>query len=113
MGFHEGYLGALGRIFRVIERNMSEKWRQDDNSAIRILDAISLTPKERARILLDDSKYRLNGEKVMMGKYKFPKELKEAVLIGGINGKASVIIDGVIKKAKCHAMEKIKANGIP
>lgn len=50
LGFHEGYLGALGRIFRVIERNMSEKWRQDDNSAIRILDAISLTPKERARI---------------------------------------------------------------
>lgn len=113
LGFHEGYLGALGRIFRVIERNMSEKWRQDDNSAIRILDAISLTPKERARILLDDSKYRFNGEEVIMGKYKFPKELKEAVLIGGINGKASVIIDGVTKKAKCHAMGKIKANGIP
>lgn len=111
-GFHEGYLGAMGRIFRVIEQNMPEKWRQDDNNAIRILDAISLHPEERARLLLADGKSRI-GEEVLMGKYKFQKELKEAVLYGQINGEASILIDGVEEKARCHAMRKIVANGMP
>lgn len=62
LGFHEGYLGTLGRIFRVIERNVAEKWKQDNNGAIRMLDAISLTPEERARLLLEEDKCRI-GEK--------------------------------------------------
>lgn len=52
LGFHEGHLGALGRIFRVIERNMSEKWKKDDDDAVKILDDISLAPNMRAEILM-------------------------------------------------------------
>jgi len=52
-------------------------------------------------------------KEVMMGKCKFQQKLKEAVLIGGINGEVSVIIDGAEEKARCYAMGKIGAKGIP
>ncbi len=35
------------KIFQVVEkRNVSDKWKQDDNSPIKILDTVSLTPEE-------------------------------------------------------------------
>lgn len=52
--FYEGYMGALGRVFRVIERNVSDKWKKDDDGAIRILDDTSLSPETRAEILLEE-----------------------------------------------------------
>lgn len=111
LGFHEGYLGALGRVFRVIERNISGKWKNDDDSAMRILDAISLSPEERARLLLEEGKCR-SGEEVLK-KYEFNKKLKEGVLTGKIKGQASVIIDGIESKARCNAMGKVGMRGIP
>lgn len=50
--FHEGYLGELGRIFQVIDRNVSDKCKQDDDGPIKILDTVSLTPEERAKLVL-------------------------------------------------------------
>lgn len=50
--FNEGYLGELGRIYQVIDRNVSEQWKKDDNSPIKILDAVSLSSEERARLVL-------------------------------------------------------------
>ena len=61
LAFHEGQLGALGRVFRVIDRNVSEKWKKDDSGVMQILDAITLTPEERAGLLLED-KSRIRGE---------------------------------------------------
>ncbi|MCM1233294.1 MAG: hypothetical protein NC489_24515 [Ruminococcus flavefaciens] len=53
-GFHEGCIGALGRVCRIIGRNVSEKWKKDDDGAMEILDDISLTPEKRAEILLEE-----------------------------------------------------------
>lgn len=52
--FYEGYMGALGRVYRVIERNVSDKWKKDDDGAMRILDDTSLTPETRAEMLLEE-----------------------------------------------------------
>lgn len=52
--FYEGHMGALGRVFRVIERNVSDKWKKDDDGAMKILDDISLAPEIRAEILLKE-----------------------------------------------------------
>lgn len=52
LGFNEGHLGAMGRVFRVIERNISEKWNEDDDGAMKILDDTSLAPEVRAEVLL-------------------------------------------------------------
>ena len=52
--FYEGYMGALGRVFRVIERNVSDRWKKDDDGAMRILDDTSLTAEERATMLLEE-----------------------------------------------------------
>lgn len=112
LGFHEGYLGALGRVFRVIERNISEKWKNDDDSAMRILDAISLSPEERARLLLDEEKCRI-GEGEVLKKYEFNQKIKEGILTGRIKGQASVIIDGIESKARCHGWGKISGKGLP
>lgn len=112
--FNEGHLGALGRVCRVIERNVSESWQKDYDAAVRLLDVVSLTPEERAEILLGENRHRPNEEKeVLVGKYKFQQELKEAVLVGRINGEASIIIDGATKKARCHVMGKISPRGLP
>lgn len=48
-----------------------------------------------------------------MEKYKFNKELKKGVLTGRIKGQASVVVDGAESKARCNAMGKIGAKGIP
>jgi len=53
-GFHEGCIGALGRVCRVIGKNVSPKWKMDDDGAMRILDDISLAPEKRAEILLKE-----------------------------------------------------------
>jgi len=112
LGFHEGYLGALGRVFRVIERNISKKWKKDDDSAMRILDAISLRPEERARLLLDEGKCRI-GEEVLK-KYKFNKKLKEGILTGRIKGQALVVVDGKELTAQCSAWGNISCTeGLP
>lgn len=48
-----------------------------------------------------------------MEKYKFNRKLKEGVLTGRIKGQASIIIDGVEKKARCHSRGKICGKGLP
>ncbi len=53
-GFHEGCIGALGRVCRVIGKNVSPKWKKDDNGAMEILDDTSLTPETRAEMLLEE-----------------------------------------------------------
>lgn len=53
-GFHEGCIGALGRVCRIIGRNVSVKWKKDDDGAMEILDDISLTPEKRAEMLLEE-----------------------------------------------------------
>lgn len=51
--FHEGDFGALGRVLRVIERNISEKRKKNDfKKAMKILDDISILADDRARLLL-------------------------------------------------------------
>lgn len=52
-GFHEGCIGALGRVCRVISKNVSENWKKDDDGAMKILDDTSLTPETRAKMLLE------------------------------------------------------------
>ena len=38
------------KIFQVVEKgNVSDKWKQDDNGPIKILDTVSLTPEERRK----------------------------------------------------------------
>lgn len=113
LGFHEGYLGALGRVFRVIERNISGKWKKDDDSAMRILDAISLSPEERTRLLLEGEKCMI-GEGEVLKKYEFNKKLKEGVLTGRIKGQALVVVDGKEQTAQCSAWGKISCTeGLP
>ena len=51
-GFHEGCIGALGRVCRIIGKNISGKWKKDDDGAMGILDDNSLAPEKRAEILL-------------------------------------------------------------
>lgn len=53
-GFHEGCIGALGRVCRIISKNVSHKWKKDDDGAMGILDDISLAPEKRAEILLKE-----------------------------------------------------------
>lgn len=53
-GFHEGCIGTLGRVCRVIGKNVSLKWKKDDDGAMEILDDILLAPEKRAEILLKE-----------------------------------------------------------
>lgn len=53
-GFHEGCIGALGRVCRVIGKNVSPKWKKNDDGVMGILDDISLAPEKRAEILLKE-----------------------------------------------------------
>lgn len=53
MGFDEGCIGALSRIYKVIEHNACENMRKDDfRKGDKILLDDSLTAEERARKLL-------------------------------------------------------------
>lgn len=52
--FHEGCIGALGRVCRVIGKNVSPNWKKDDDGAMGILGDISLAPEKRAEILLKE-----------------------------------------------------------
>ena len=51
--YHEGNLGALSRIHTVIQRNAAEELKKNDYKAVwEIAEDTSLTPEERARMLL-------------------------------------------------------------
>lgn len=53
MGFDEGCIGALSRIYRVIEHNACEDMRKKDfKKGDKILLDDSLTPEQRAKKLL-------------------------------------------------------------
>lgn len=53
MGFDEGCIGALSRIYKVIEHNACEDMRKDDfKKGDKILLDDSLTPEQRAKKLL-------------------------------------------------------------
>ena len=53
MGFDEGCIGALSRIYRVIEHNTCTELRQNDFAeGDEVLLDISLSPEERAKKLL-------------------------------------------------------------
>ncbi len=53
MGFNEGCIGALSRIYRVIEHNTCTELRQNDFAeGDEVLLDISLSPEERAKKLL-------------------------------------------------------------
>lgn len=53
MGFHEGNLGALSRVFQLIYRNTIEELKREDCEDVwKIASDISLTPEERAKQLL-------------------------------------------------------------
>ena len=53
MGFDEGCIGVLSRIYKVIEHNACENMRKDDfKKGDKILLDDSLTPEERAKKLL-------------------------------------------------------------
>lgn len=53
LGFHEGNFGAMGRVLRVIERNLPKKLRKNDyKKAMKILDDASISPEARAKRLL-------------------------------------------------------------
>lgn len=53
VGYHEGNLGALSRIHNVIERNAAEELKKNDYKEVwKIAEDTSITPEERARMLL-------------------------------------------------------------
>ena len=53
MKFDAGNLGALSRVFQLIQRNAIEELKKDDCEDVwRIASDISLTPEERAKQLL-------------------------------------------------------------
>lgn len=53
LSFQEGYLGALGRIYKVIGNHISEELRVGESSGGgMILSDVSLEPEERAKRLL-------------------------------------------------------------
>ena len=53
MGFNEGCIGALSRIYKVIEHNACADMRKKDfKKGDKILLDASLTPEERAKKLL-------------------------------------------------------------
>ena len=47
--YYEGYMGALGRIYEVIDRNVLESMKADSTE---ILADTSMEPEKRARMLL-------------------------------------------------------------
>lgn len=54
--FHEGHLGALSRIHVVIERNAKEELKKNDYEGVwKIVDDTSLTPEQRAAMLVGDA----------------------------------------------------------
>lgn len=71
--FHKGYLGAIGRISRVIERNVPEKWKKEDGSIMKILDTVLLSPEKRASLLLGEDKGSKLGEEEMPVQTNFKK----------------------------------------
>lgn len=65
MGFNEGCIGALSRIYKVIEHNACADMRKDDfKKGDKILLDTSLTAEERAKKLLGKGaeKSRKEGE---------------------------------------------------
>ncbi len=55
VGFGEGLLGAFSRIHAVIERNAAENLKKNDYEGVwKIVDNTSLTPEQRAKLLVDD-----------------------------------------------------------
>ncbi|MCI8339422.1 MAG: hypothetical protein HFH62_12240 [Lachnospiraceae bacterium] len=53
----EGILGAFSRIHAVIERNISTTFKESDCQDIwKVADNTSLTPEQRAKILLEDAR---------------------------------------------------------
>lgn len=53
--YNEGLLGAFSRIHAVIERNVTEKLKEDDYKGVwEIMDNKSLTPDKRAKLLVGD-----------------------------------------------------------
>lgn len=53
IGYHEGNLGALNRIHTLIERNAAEELKKNDYKEVwEIAENTSITPEERARMLL-------------------------------------------------------------
>lgn len=54
VGFHEGLLGAFSRVHAVIERNAAENLKKNDYEGVwKIVDNTSLTPEQRAKLLVD------------------------------------------------------------
>lgn len=53
VGFHEGVLGAFSRVHAVIQRNAAPNLQKDDCESVwEIVNNTSLTPEQRAKLLV-------------------------------------------------------------
>lgn len=56
LGFHEGILGAFSRVHSVIEKNAAKDLQKNDYDGVwKIMDNTSLTPEQRAKLLVGDA----------------------------------------------------------